>query len=65
MFSPEGLENLLGSNSCCKSLKSIIVAAAGTEVGPIYYCSGLRRSSKKRGGSGISLLIAALIYIEV
>ena len=65
MFLLEGLEDLLGSSSYCKSLKLVIVAVIGTEVGPIYCCSGLKRSSRKRGSGGISFLVAALIYIKV
>ena len=41
------------------------IVVVGAEVGPIYYYSGLRRGSGKRGGGGIPLLVTALIYIGV
>jgi len=56
-------ENSLGYY---KSLGAVAaVAAVGAEVGPIYCCGGLRRNSRKRGGGGMPLLVAALIYIGV
>jgi len=41
------------------------VAIAGTEIGPICCCGGLKHSGRKRGSGGISFPVAALIYIGV
>jgi len=43
----------------------VTTAAVGAEVGPIYYCGGLRRSGKKRGGSGTPFPVTALICVGV
>ena len=56
-------KDLLGFSSCYKSL-GIVAIVIGIKVGPIYYYSGLRGGSKKRGGSGMPLLVTALIYIR-
>jgi len=42
-----------------------VAAVIGTEVGPIYYYSGLRGGGGKRGGSGTPLPVAALVFVGV
>ena len=42
-----------------------VAVVVGTEVGPIYYCGGLRGGGKKIGSSYTPLLVTVLVCVGV